>query len=271
MAQKLLTTSTLVGTRVVGGKSGTRHIGKVKQCVFHPTHKKCVGLIVKRPDLLWMFRRSDVFVSIKGFDMVDGRIVIKDDAEATGRAALTAQGIDWDHCVLWLGLPIVSETDKKLGIVGTVTFDSKTGEVTSIESSSGATANALLGKREIPSDLIMGFRRGIGTALALTGEEALEAEQADVSQLGAILVSEDADEVKVEGGLAEKAGKATAVAQGKASKATAAAKEKAGVAAKKAEEAVNKGAYATGAQIGKAKGMFSAFKEEYEKARHDEE
>ena len=41
-------------------------------------------------------------------------------------------------------------------------------------------------------------------------------------------------------------------------------------AAKKTGEVVNKGAYATGKQIAATKGMFSGFKEEYDKARHDD-
>ncbi len=72
MASKLITTHELTGVRVVGGKNGTKRIGKVRRFVFHPKEKRCVGFIVKRPDLLWMFRRKDKFVSIEGYDIVDG-------------------------------------------------------------------------------------------------------------------------------------------------------------------------------------------------------
>ena len=41
-------------------------------------------------------------------------------------------------------------------------------------------------------------------------------------------------------------------------------------ATKAAGKAVNAGAYATGRQIKRASGMFSAFKEEYDKARKDD-
>ena len=75
MAKQLITTSELAGTRVVGGKNGTKRIGKVRSFVFHPKEKRCIGFIVKRPDLLWMFRRKDKFVSIDGYDIEDGRIV----------------------------------------------------------------------------------------------------------------------------------------------------------------------------------------------------
>ena len=87
MASKLITTHELTGVRVVGGKNGTKRIGKVRRFVFHPKEKRCVGFIVKRPDLLWMFRRKDKFVSIEGYDIVDGRIAIRNVPEATDRAA----------------------------------------------------------------------------------------------------------------------------------------------------------------------------------------
>lgn len=67
--------------------------------------------------------------------------------------------------------------------------------------------------------------------------------------------------------MAEKAGEATAVVVDKAHTAVDKAKPVASAAAKKTGEVVNKGAYATGKQIAATKGMFSGFKEEYDKAR----
>ena len=145
-----------------------------------------------------------------------------------------------------------------------MTFDRKTGVVDSVTTDSGATANALLGKREIPASLVKGFRRGMGAALAQTGAEGEESEEV---VLGAILVAEEARDIAVEGGLAEKAGEATAVVVDKAHTAVDKAKPVASAAAKKTGEVVNKGAYATGKQIAATKGMFSGFKEEYDKAR----
>ena len=121
MASKLITTHELTGVRVVGGKNGTKRIGKVRRFVFHPKEKRCVGFIVKRPDLLWMFRRKDKFVSIEGYDIVDGRIAIRNVPEATDRAACKALGVNWDDCVLWVGLPVMTEDGTSLGMVGNVT------------------------------------------------------------------------------------------------------------------------------------------------------
>ena len=52
MANKLTTTDELTGVRVIGGKKGTKRIGKVRRFVFHPKEKRVVGFVVKRPDLL---------------------------------------------------------------------------------------------------------------------------------------------------------------------------------------------------------------------------
>ena len=254
MANKLITTDELTGVRVIGGKKGTKRIGKVRRFVFHPKEKRVVGFVVKRPDLLWMFRRKDLFVAVSGYEIEDGRIVVSNDPAATNRAACKALGVDWDACVLWVGLPVMTEDGDALGVVGSVTFDRKTGAVDSITTDSGATANALLGKREIPANLVKGFRRGMGAALAQTGAEGKESEEV---VLGAILVAEEARDIAVEGGLAEKAGEATAVVVDKAHTAV----------DKATGEVVNKGAYATGKQIAATKGMFSGFKEEYDKAR----
>ena len=264
MANKLTTTDELTGVRVIGGKKGTKRIGKVRRFVFHPKEKRVVGFVVKRPDLLWMFRRKDLFVAVSGYEIEDGRIVVSNDPAATNRAACKALGVDWDACVLWVGLPVMTEDGDALGVVGSVTFARKTGVVDSVTTDSGATANALLGKREIPANLVKGFRRGMGAALAQTGAEGEESEEV---VLGAILVAEEARDIAVEGGLAEKAGEATAVVVDKAHTAVDKAKPVASAAAKKTGEVVNKGAYATGKQIAATKGMFSGFKEEYDKAR----
>lgn len=264
MANKLITTDELTGVRVIGGKKGTKRIGKVRRFVFHPKEKRVVGFVVKRPDLLWMFRRKDLFVAVSGYEIEDGRIVVSNDPAATNRAACKALGVDWDACVLWVGLPVMTEDGDALGVVGSVTFDRKTGVVDSVTTDSGATANALLGKREIPANLVKGFRRGMGAALTQTGAEGEESEEV---VLGAILVAEEARNIAVEGGLAEKAGEATAVVVDKAHTAVDKAKPVASAAAKKTGEVVNKGAYATGKQIAATKGMFSGFKEEYDKAR----
>ena len=267
MASKLITTHELTGTRVLGGKKGTKRIGKIRRFVFHPKEKRVIGFVVKRPDLLWMFHRADVFVPIDGYDLVDGRVIIRPDAAASGKAYCKKEGLNWDDCVLWVGLPVMSEDGESYGIVGNVTFNRLTGTVDCFETDNGATSNALLGKRTIPADMVRGFKRGMGAALANMGAEGMEGEEV---QLGAMLVSSQVANLNSEGGVAEKAGAATAVAVDKVQTTVDKAKPVVSKAAAATGEAVNKGAYATGKQIAATKGMFSGFKEEYDKARHDD-
>ena len=262
MSKNLITTKELYNVRVIGGKKGTKRIGKVRSFVFHPKERRLIGFMVKRPDLLWMFHRKDLFVSLDGFELDDGRIVLSDDSKTRDKAACKALDVRLDDCVIWVGLPVVTESGDTLGTVGTVTFSLVTGKVDSFVVNTGATANALLGTRSVPVDLIRGFKRGIGTALAgqYEGDD-------ETPVLGAILVDDAAAEIAVEGGAAEKAGAATAVAMDKAHTAVDKAKPKVSEAAHAAGDAVNKGAYAAGKQIGAATGMFSDFKKEYDKAR----
>ncbi len=267
-----MSTSELIGVRVFGGKNGTKRVGKVRSCVFHPKEARCVGFIVKRPDFLLMFRRKDVFVSIRGYDIVDGRIVIRDESSAVNRGACKDLGIDYNECVLWVGLPVLTKSGENLGLVGSVVFNPQTGKVSYLETSNGMTSNALLGKRKIPAEYIKGFRRGVGTELSIRGENGEE------NELGAILVADEAADLDAEGGFAEKAGRATAVVSKKAKDAVQNVKEKAAEKVKPhtdeladaAGRAINKGAYLTGRQLAKTKGMFTAFKDEFNKARKDD-
>ena len=262
MSKNLITTKELYNVRVVGGKKGTKRIGKVRSFVFHPKERRLIGFMVKRPDLLWMFHRKDLFVSLDGFELDDGRIVLSDDTKTRDKAACKALDVRLDDCIIWVGLPVVTESGDTLGTVGTVTFSLATGKVDSFVVNTGATANALLGTRSVPAELIRGFKRGVGTALAgqYEGDD-------ETPVLGAIMVDDAAADIAVEGGAAEKAGAATAVAMDKPHTAVDKAKPKVSEAARAAGGAVNKGAYAAGKQIGAATGMFSDFKKEYDKAR----
>lgn len=266
MSQQLISTKDITGRKVWIEKpkkkdpDATKKMGKVRACVFHPKDKRCVGFIVKRPDLALMFHRKDLFVAYNGYDEVDGAIVVRDDPTATDKGACKALGVNWDECVLWVGLPVMCQDGTEFGLVGAISYDAKTGVIDSLEVTQGATANALLGVRRVPVGLVRGFRRGMGAELAMSGDEG-----EDVVR-GAILVDDEVKNLPVEGGFAEKAGEATAVVGDKAHRAMESAKPKVDEAKAVAGEAATKGAYATGRQIKRASHMFSDFKEEFDKA-----
>lgn len=272
MASNVLTTKDLFGKRAVKVKTNrkgvekTRRVGKVRRFVFHPTEKRLIGIMVKRPDLLLMFKRKDRFVRLGGFEIVDGRVVMGDDATMFDDKACTALGVDWDKCVMWSGMPVLTVSGDELGYVGTVTFDADTGDVISLQADAGMANDAVVGKRTIPGELIRGFRRGKGMVLTEMGDYG-EVEDESKALHGAILVSDAAADIETEGGVAEAAGKATAKVSHKAKEDYEKAKPKMHEAAEKTGEAVNKGAYKAGEQLGKASGMFAEFKESYDKAK----
>ncbi len=266
---KLVTSHDIRKLRVVGGKKGTKRIGKVKACVFHPSERRCIGFMVKRPDLLWMFHRKDIFVALDGFDFIDGRIRIKADAPTSGPAVCRSMGIDWDACVMWGGLPVMTANEVAIGYVNNITFDIESGRVEAIEAHNGAAAKLLLGTLEVPAEYIKGFKRGMGADLAVK-EDSREAGE-EVVFKGAILVSDDVWELSPEGGWAEAAGTLSAKATARAKEAAEAAKPKVEAATAAASVAVKEGAEGVGRQMHATKDAFSAFKDEFNKAKSGEE
>lgn len=303
----MLSTNQLMNKKVIapqGRKEKEKRIGKVRRFVFHPREKRCIGFIVKRPDAALMFRRKDLFVAIDRIRIEEDEVHVEGTDGSMGPSAIKRLGVEWNNCVLWVGMQVISESGEGLGNVGNVLFDEGTGKVSAIELDSGATARALLGKSTIPADLIKGFRFGVGSRLSGYQDEVADDEEGEEDlqeeDLGAILVSDEALELQPEGGLAEKAGRAsvTAAVKGreaaekakvagadlaekvKAKSAEVAEQTKASVeeskpqmkeAGKKAEEVMNKGAYMTGVQIEKSKKMFAGFMDNYRKALNGED
>ncbi|MGI6590089.1 MAG: PRC-barrel domain-containing protein [Eggerthellaceae bacterium] len=305
----MLTVSQLMNDKVIvprGRKQKERRIGKVRRFVFHPREKRCIGFIIKRPDAALMFKRKDLFVALDRIKIIDDEIHVDGAEDSMGGRAVKRLGVKWEECVLWMGMQVVAENGEILGTVGDVAFDGKTGRVDSIELDNGATARALLGKATVPASYIKGFRFGVGSRLSgyqdevADDEDDEDAEELEEEDLGAILVSNEALALEPEGGLAEKAGRASVVAKVKgreavekakvvgadvAEKARAKTAESAAKAkdqvedakpqmketGKKAEEALNKGAYFTGVQIAKSKKMFAGFMDNYRKAVNGED
>lgn len=257
--------STLRGAPVYRvGKKRTR-IGKIHSFIFHPRKRRVIGFTIRRPDIALMMHRPELFVAYDGFDVKDGEIIISDEKGYTGSAACKRLGVEWKSCVIWQGLLLLTEDGKRCGVVGDVRFNTEDGSVVSVTADKGASAGILLGEMEIPAQYILGFKMGAGDRLnSVSGddEEFLQ---------GAIIVSSEVASFQTKGGLAERAGSASAVVEHKASQVVEKAKPVASDVTHKTGEAINKGAYAVGKQLSKTKGMFSAFKEEYNRARYDDD
>lgn len=161
-------------------------IGKVFKTVFSPDGLKVVGFIVKRPDLLWMIKRPERFLALDAIDIQDGVIVPVKGSKSWDDEAIKRLGIDWDKCIIWEGMPVKTQSGIDLGMVDELAFDEGTGALNSLFLDDGMASRALLGCIEIPVELMVGYKKGV------------------------LYVQDEAKALMPAGGLAAKAGEATA-------------------------------------------------------------
>jgi uncharacterized protein YrrD len=215
--------------------------------VLHPDGRALAGYIVARPDILFMFKRADRFLAFDAFRVVDGRVVATTDHDSWDAAACRRLDIDWDSCLIMEGMLLVTSDGEKVGTIDSLDYDEHSGKLIALQVTDGAAARALLGVSKIPAKFIIGYRDG------------------------AMVAKRAAAEASAEGGLAAKAGEQTAVATHAIKEKTKAARETAGKMGKKAGKAAGKavdaGSFALGKQIGRTKGMFKGFRDEYKKSR----
>lgn len=248
--------------REIGKENQAKQIGRVRSVIFHPQINVCVGIMVHRPDAALMFHRPDQFVALDRLEFDGKDIVVSAAADATDKKAVQRLNLDLDSCVIWSGLAVVTKDKERLGYVGQVNFDLETGAVRDVVVFSGAAKDALLGKFVIPSELIKGFRWGVGDVIVMSENDSEE----DEGMRGGLVVDAKAKELVTTGGAAAAAGKATAVAANKVRTVKVKVQPKVQEGMKVAGAATTKGLYATGRQLGRTKGMFGAFKEEFKKA-----
>ena len=255
----ILSTNELQNMKVFSSAEKSEKVGNVSNIVFHPSKKKVVGIVIRRPDIAMMFKRADLFVGIHAFYISDDCVVLKNVANPFDKSACKQLGVNWDDCIYWIGFPMMTKGEKSVGTVGCVNFVPETGDIVSVEADEGTLSRALLGVKEIPAEYILGFRRGIGVSLRQdTLEQERYAHENPEQFLGAILIDEEALSVACEGGLAQKAGSASVVMAKKASE----------VVEKTGEVAVN-GANAVIDRVGQTKDGFVGFKDEFSKEMED--
>ena len=205
--------------------------GRVHNVVFSPDGRRVVGIMVKRPDVVAMVAVADAFVALDALGPCDGGLRVTRGRDAYDELAQERLGLDWDRCIIWVGMDVRSQGGRKLGFVENATFKAWEGDVVTFGVGDGNAAESLVGHLEIPVDMMQGY------------------------QDGWMIADDEAAKMALSGGVAAKAGEGYA-------KAKVAGKE----AAEKAGEAVAEGSRALGKQLGRTKGMFGAFMDEYKKA-----
>ena len=214
------------------GKPGAfERLGKSRMAVFSPEGTRLVGFLVKRPDIAGMVKRPDVFVALDAFEPVDGGFRVTMGEDAFDDHARRRLALDWDRCIMWDGMDTKTTKGKVLGYVGDITFDETSGEVADFLVGDGNVAESLVGLLRIPASMLVGYEKGY------------------------MIVTPEAANQDLTGGLAAMAGEATARAKIEGAKA-----------AQAAGDAVSEGSKALGRQLGRTKGMFGSFVDEFKKA-----
>ena len=222
----------LVHKKTKTAKDGTvtdkyQKLGKIHNAVFSPDGKRVVGLMVKRPDAVGMIKREDAFLALDAYRRMDEKTILvtrpEDGLDADARRRLA---LDWDSCIIWSGMDAKTVSGKSLGYVSDAEFDEKTGAVTRFLTTDGGVAHALIGSFVITPEMVRGYS-------------------------GGFMVVDPGDmPVELDGGLAGAAGEGYARAKAKGAEVG----KKVGAAA---GEAVDKGSFALGRALGKAKRAIS--------------
>ena len=224
----MLRVADVVGLKVFKSKKTRKgeekysKLGKVHMAVFSPDGMSVVGFTVKRPDVVGMVKRPDFFMARDAFGVIERGLLLTDERDGVDDRARERLGIDWDACIMWTGMDARTSDGKDLGYVNNAVFDAQSGRVQKFCVGDGSVAQSLVGSLEIPADMVRGYSKGY------------------------MIVDPKAASLKLSGGAAAVAGEGYAKAK-VAGKKTA---QKAGAAA---SVAVDKGSFALGRALGKAK------------------
>ena len=208
------------------GEERFSKLGKIHNVVFAPFKQgqpsQVVGVMVQKPDIAGMIKQDDAFVTLESLETIEQGLCVKDPENNVDKAAIKRLNLDFDTCILWHGMEARTKSGKTLGYVSGAEFDQVTGVVSAFLVGDGAGSEALVGSFDIKPEWLLGYSNG------------------------AMVLSDEAADAQLTGGLAAKAGEGYAAAAAKASEATA----KAG---KAVAEATEKGAFALGKTLAKAK------------------
>lgn len=208
------------------GEERFSKLGKIHNVVFAPFKKgqssQVVGVMVQKPDIAGMIKQDDAFVTLESLETVEQGLCVKEPEKNIDKAAIKRLNLDFDNCILWHGMEARTKSGKSLGYVSSAEFDQFTGAVLAFLVGDGAGSEALVGSFAIKPEWLLGYSNG------------------------SMILSDEAADAQLTGGLAAKAGEGYAAAAAKASEATA----KAG---KAVAEATEKGAFALGKTLAKAK------------------
>lgn len=155
---------------------------------FAPGTNRVNGFVVERPRFLGLLDRKQRYLAFDRARIGDKQVAVSGKS-AWGRSAASRTGVSWDESVIWVGMPVRTESGELLGSVRDGLFRETTGELSALGLTGGITADLAIGVRDLPASVVRGFD---GSAVVVADSAAL---------------------VDTSGGAAEAAGKGVAVAK----------------------------------------------------------
>lgn len=135
--------------------------GRVKAVLFHPREPRVIGFTIARSPFLWLVERRDRYVAFDrvtvdaGDDGVLLRIGIERDA--WDAAAEKRLGFSWDDTVEWLGMPVATESGRRIASVRDALIDEKSGRLRGLGLTEGITSDLMIGVRDVSAEDVIGF------------------------------------------------------------------------------------------------------------------
>lgn len=205
-------------------------VGTVDDVLFHPTKPLAVGFSVKPyrlggvialPEKYLLFKNTTFNDEGQLVVALDGQVPTTDKERRQAKKAWNASaekqlGFGWDESIIYYGQKVYTQDGTLLGKVSDARFDLSSGAISVLQVTAGTSSDALLGKRTIPGNLVLGF---------------------DSTAFG-VACKDEAKDCVLDGGGAVQAGKVVA----SASEVVAAASAVASEAGKKLGDAAIKGA-----------------------------
>jgi len=137
-----------------------KRIGRVIDALFDHERPVVVGYLMERPRFLWLFDRADRHLAADRATLSRSGVDITDTSSAWDKGAASRLGIDWDETVIWSNMPARTASGASLGVVRDARFDPATGALEALIIGGGATADLVVGVRDVASELVTGYRDG---------------------------------------------------------------------------------------------------------------
>jgi uncharacterized protein YrrD len=134
-----------------------KRLGRVDDVLFAPGTCTVAGFVVARSRLLFLIDRNDRYLALDRVRFEEDRVVVADSKAAWDGAAAKRLGYSWDDTVIWVGMPVGTQSRVKMGAVRDGLFDEKTGALSAIGLTGGLTTDAAIGVRDLPASLVVGF------------------------------------------------------------------------------------------------------------------